>query len=196
MTTIVGVDPSLSGTGVARLFRGVISTDVLRPTPILEPPQPGTRQRKPRQRAPQTPAEQADRIIELDDAIRLWTKDADVIVIEGASRRSIGGLQEERYWLRGHVVTRARRNGVPLVIVPPSVLKVYATNNGLADKDAMLASAHQHFPDVEVEDDNAADALWLVAFSARRLGVTIDNVPATHERAYKRFVWPDFEAAA
>lgn len=185
ITRIVAVDPSLRSTGVAQVFNGALATDVIRPTPL------------PKNRAPQGVAQQADRVIELVDLVWMWVSRADILVIEDSSKRSIGGLQEERHWLRGGVVTRARRNGIAIVMLPPSVVKVYATNNGNADKEEMVEAAFKHFPGVEIEDDNAADAAWMAALVARRLGLTIDNVPIEHERAFKNIKdWPDLGRAA
>lgn len=185
MTRIVAVDPSLRSTGMAQVFNGALVTDVIRPTPL------------PKNRTPRGVEEQADRVLELVDMVWLWVAQADVLVIEDSSKRSIGGLQEERHWLRGGIVTRARRNGIAIVMLPPKVVKVYATNNGNADKEDMVAAAFKHFPDVDIEDDNAADAAWMAALVARRLGLTIDNVPVEHERAFKSIkVWPELGRAA
>lgn len=40
------------------------------------------------------------------------------------------------------------------------------------DKDAMIAAAEQRWPDVEVIDDNHADALWLLDLLQTELGET------------------------
>lgn len=179
---IVGIDPSLRATGVAVVFNGAVATDVIRP--------------EKRKQAPKGWEEQIDRIDELLFGVMLWAGTADLVAMEEASKRSVGGLQEERHWLRGIVLRTLRHKGIPCAMVSPKTLKVYACDNGNAKKEDMLAAAEQYFPDVEVEDDNAADALWLAALLARRMGVTVDNVPVRHERAFSGVAWPDITRAA
>lgn len=81
----------------------------------------------------------------------------------------------ERAWAWGIVAEDLLRMGVPVAMVPPSTLKVYATGSGKADKAAMLQAARDKWPDVEFEDDNAADACWLAAMGARYLGRPCDG---------------------
>jgi crossover junction endodeoxyribonuclease RuvC len=81
--------------------------------------------------------------------------------------------------------------GVPVAMVPPSTLKVYATGSGAADKDAMLKAARGMWPDVDIEDDNSADALLLAAMGARYLGHPCDDVPAERWASLDGAEWPD-----
>ena len=52
------------------------------------------------------------------------------------------------------------RESIPYEAYPVGVIKKHATGKGNAGKDAMIAAAKVKFG--EVEDDNQADALWLL----------------------------------
>ncbi len=41
-------------------------------------------------------------------------------------------------------------------------IKLFATNNGNANKDKMVAAAKVKFPHINIIDDNHADALWIL----------------------------------
>jgi crossover junction endodeoxyribonuclease RuvC len=43
----------------------------------------------------------------------------------------------------------------------PSEIKKHATGKGNAKKDAMIESARKKFPNIEIVDDNHADAIWI-----------------------------------
>jgi Holliday junction resolvasome RuvABC endonuclease subunit len=51
----------------------------------------------------------------------------------------------------------------------PSEIKKHATGKGNANKDAILKAARQRWPDVEIVDDNEADALWLLDLAQKEL---------------------------
>ncbi|MEO6628111.1 MAG: hypothetical protein ABIP03_06025 [Aquihabitans sp.] len=66
----------------------------------------------------------------------------DLVVIEAHSNRSIGiaGKLAKAEW-HGVVLERVYRTGAKVAMVPPSTLKLWATGNGSADKDQMIAFA-------------------------------------------------------
>ena len=110
-----------------------------------------------------------ERIAFLWGHITTWTRDADLVVIEGPSfgSASLGG-HEEMAWLRGHVMQRLWAVGIPFAVVPPSSLKMFATGNGSADKDAMLLAAEKAVGGpitgpVKPSAYDMADAFWLAA---------------------------------
>ena len=49
--------------------------------------------------------------------------------------------------------------------VSPSEVKKHATGNGNANKEKMVKAAHNKWPDVEIVDDNQADAMWILDFA-------------------------------
>lgn len=54
--------------------------------------------------------------------------------------------------------------GIPIVIVPPSVLKKFLTGKGNAKKDLMILHVYKKWA-YETEDDNTADAYTLARFA-------------------------------
>lgn len=52
--------------------------------------------------------------------------------------------------------------GVPCIEMPTTSLKLFATGHGNANKAAMLSAARASFPLETFEDDNQADARWLL----------------------------------
>ena len=50
-----------------------------------------------------------------------------------------------------------------------STIKKHATGKGNASKEMMLAAARRRWPDADIEDDNEADALWLLDIAQKEL---------------------------
>lgn len=56
---------------------------------------------------------------------------------------------------------------IPYQGVPVSTLKKFATGKGNASKELMVVAAKRRWPDVDIQDDNQADALMLWAWAQR-----------------------------
>lgn len=119
-----------------------------------------------------------------------------VAVIEGYSFGSqnrahangeLGGLIRWAFWTRG----------IPYVDVPPKTLKKYATDNGNARKDQMLAEAVRRLG-YTGHNHNEADALWLHALAKQAYGEPIVEVPKTRLVGINKVPWhsPVRKAAA
>lgn len=180
---IVGIDPSLTGTGLAAIVDGRLTgTDVIRP-PAWQ------------KRAPRTEQERQMRLDVILGVIGEWARLADLTVIEGLSfdhhdsDRQLSGLN----WIIRRQLWAGRR---PFVLVPPSNLKLWAVGHGRAPKGVMLAAARETFPEIEIEDDNAADATWLAALGSDHLGEPAAQVPADRVRALGSVAWPALADAA
>lgn len=52
----------------------------------------------------------------------------------------------------------------------PMTVKKFATGKGNAKKDVMIALAKEHFDEVEIIDDNHADALWILELAIHEFG--------------------------
>lgn len=52
--------------------------------------------------------------------------------------------------------------GIPYEAYPVGMIKKHATGKGNANKEAMIESAQRKWAGTKVEDDNQADALWLL----------------------------------
>lgn len=165
MTSVLGLDLSLTSTGIARR----------RTVGRLTPPkgQSGlVRLRWIRERVLEAAA------------------GADLVVVEGLAFSSNTGKAAERaglWWLVADALDTA---GIPVAVAPPASRCRYATGKGNAPKDAVLAAAVRRFPDVDVTGNDQADALWLCAMGCEYLGAPLADMPALHRQALSGVAWP------
>ena len=54
-------------------------------------------------------------------------------------------------------------NRIPYAGIPVGTVKKHATGKGNSGKDLMIQAARERWPGQEIEDDNQADALWILA---------------------------------
>jgi crossover junction endodeoxyribonuclease RuvC len=111
-------------------------------------------------------------------------------VVEAPDTSRATGKVHDRSGLWWLIVSELLGNYVNVAEVPPSVLKKYATGKGNAAKDDVLMAVARRWPDVELRDNNGADALILAAMGARHLGHPIDELPQTHLAAMDKVHWP------
>lgn len=76
------------------------------------------------------------------------------------SRRGADRLE----WLRGAVHMAGAALGVPVIVVAPSSLKLFATGNGRAKKPDMIHAVERHLG-IVTTDDNIADALMILEWA-------------------------------
>jgi Holliday junction resolvasome RuvABC endonuclease subunit len=122
------------------------------------------------------------------DQVRVGIR-PDVVVLEGysfGSRYNREALAE----LGGVVRLALFDEGLPITVVPPGVLKKFATGRGTATKTDMAIAAYKR-AGMEFEDDNQCDAWW-----ARQMGVTryepkrgVD-LPAAQREVVNQIPWP------
>lgn len=176
MTRILGIDPSLTGTGLAL----VDTTDRL----VVDTWTVGTR-----------PAgdEVARRLFRFDEIVgHIVCLDFDMAVIEGPSlgqQRQSGTFDRAGLWWS--IVRRLDDARIPVTEVAPAARARYATGKGNASKDAVLLAVARRYPHVDVESNDEADALVLAAMGARHLGSPIDDVPKTHTAAMDSVRWSE-----
>lgn len=118
---------------------------------------------------------------------------SDLVLIEQPAYSSGTGHTHDRSGLWWLVVARLTGAGVPVGEVIPQHLKMYATGKGTAGKDEVLAAAVRLFPEVPVQSNDEADALWLAALAARYVGAPIDPwqvLPKDRARALDKVSWP------
>jgi crossover junction endodeoxyribonuclease RuvC len=157
---ILGLDISLASTGIAST-RGWTRTAGV---PRVRVP-----------RGQRVPTDQRARRIHaashaITDAIPLIPIPALVVIEKQFTNGNAGEHDLIATWWRvvGHLV----RAEVPVAVVQQATLKLYATGNGAARKTAkaeMVAQARQEFDWFNGGHDEA-DALWLAAMGAQRLG--------------------------
>jgi crossover junction endodeoxyribonuclease RuvC len=129
---VVGVDPSLSSTGVALADGGFATIS--------------------------TSAKGPKRLEAIRDRLLKIALPCDIVVIEGYSMASHQGAHQLGE-LGGVLRLALWQAGVPYVEVAPTRLKKWATGKGNAPKDQVLAKAARRWPGVSNNDE--ADAAWL-----------------------------------
>lgn len=174
---IVGLDLSLTGTGISRLGitptgKHALQLDTLTSTPA------GTDY-----------ADRSDRLERLRHGIVTTTVPTDLVVVEGPaySRGASAGTWDRAglWWL----VYTWLHDSAPVAVVPPSSLKKYATGRGNATKADMRVALLQRL-DRDERDDNAVDAAWLALMGADWLGQPVVGLPRSHTDALAKVAWP------
>ena len=177
MTRVLGLDPSLTGAGVATIVdAGHVHVDV---------DTIGS-------------AKISDHLIDRHRRIRdhatavlghnLGEVTLAVVEAPAFSRSDPGTWERAGLWWR--LVSRLVNAWIPVVEVSPSALKKFACNKGNANKTEVVSAMARLWPDVEVRDDNGWDALALAHIGAARLGLDVPS-RAHHAAVLDRIAWPD-----
>lgn len=171
MTAVVGLDLSLTGSGLARITWGLgtVVTETWRrgEKGVTVMPDPVDRCRA---------------LHRLKTDIVDWVWPASLVVVESLVPNPKSRSTDERAALWYLVVTALAFRNVRVVEVNPTALKRYATGRGRADKDAMEAAAEEAFPGTPLPSDDEVDALWLAAVGMHLSGGPLPY-PVTDERA-------------
>lgn len=176
MTVIIGLDLSLTSTGLARINDGEVTLRRV--------------QSKPPPAARVTLASRSLRLRKIAGEVFDYCTGADLVVVEGPSYASDSGAAHDRAGLWWLILARLTGQGYNVVEVPPTLVKQYATGKGNAPKDAVLAAVVRRYPHVNVDQNDVADALVLAAMGARFTRQPIDgDLPQTHTRALARVKW-------
>lgn len=123
--------------------------------------------------------------VELRELLR--AAQPELVVVEGPSYGSVGGMEHERGGLWWGVAEEADLLDIPIMVATPTMIKKYATGAGNADKDLVLTSAVRRFEWFGGGNDEA-DALWACAMGYQWLGSPLVDLPAKHLEALK--TWP------
>ncbi|MBW9093145.1 hypothetical protein JNB62_05570 [Microbacterium jejuense] len=192
MTVVLGIDPSLTCTGVAMLtwhegtdFPGPNWSTWRARSQALPKDFPA---------AEVVPATRRRIRIVLRETLALVPARVDLAVIEGPSRGSKGGMSDERAAVRWFLVDQLLARG-PVVVLTPKQRALFGSDDGNADKAKVREAVRAQFPDVHVPDDNVADAVALAAAGAYRLGFPVEYT-AHQIKAHARVAWPQETAAA
>lgn len=173
---VLGVDQSLTMTGVARTVHGMhVSLDRYKTEP-------------------QSSVSTRDRVRYIvGSVLRFAPKTCLSVIEQPIIPRHGAGAVLERAWLFGMLVDQLTVRG-PVVTVHPSTRAMYAAGSGKADKAAVLAAMRARFPELIIRDDNEADALALLCMGARFLGQPIDGpISKKQEQAMTSTVWPQMK---
>lgn len=152
---IVGLDPSLSSTGIA-LGPGLDAHTI-----VTKPGDYGT-----------TVAGRAARVTAIARRVIDLTEPGALVVIEspGFSRGAEPGahLRAGLWWL---LIVELFDQGCEVIEVAPTTLKKFATGRGNADKADMRMALYQR-AGLDLRDDNQVDAWWL-----REVGLQLAGHP-------------------
>ena len=98
------------------------------------------------------------------------TREPGLIVYEAPHHRG-GAATELLAGFSTRVQEFASRHGFEYQSVHSGTLKKFAVGKGNAGKAEMIEAAKARWPDQHIEDDNQADALWILAWGMNELGV-------------------------
>jgi crossover junction endodeoxyribonuclease RuvC len=176
---VVGVDTSLTGTGLAS------SEGWCRVTGYVDKTKKHPISKLPHQ-------VRLGHLNALLDSLMATIGRPDLAVMEGPSLRSVGGGGHERAWLWWRVFERLVDHGTPVAIMPPAQRIQYATGKGAGSKTVVMDQVARRWPQWETGgNDNAADAVVLMAAGRDWLCRPICAVPQTHRKALDKVAWPD-----
>lgn len=177
MSRVLGVDPSLTGTGVAWVESGGrVGTRLI----STQAPPKGTA----------TVRSRYDRLGRIVGGVSGELLRTDLLAVEAPSYGSVGGSKHDRSGLWWLIVDRAFRLGVPVVEISPRTRALYATGDGGADKSEVVRHVKE-WRKLSSYNDNEVDAAVLAAMGARWLGLPIDgDEQPHHKRAMAGVAWP------
>jgi len=163
--TIVGIDPSLTATGVAFTVPAATATDTVK-----------------------TNLRGMARLNYIATEAASYAVGADLVAIEGyaygrpnqaAHLGELGGVIRLTLW----------RAGIRYVDVPPACVKKYATGRGNATKPDVRMAVFKRYGH-DIADDNQCDAFVLMAMALHASGHPLEQVPALNRSALDKIDWP------
>lgn len=193
MTAIVGIDPSLTCTGVARLLRGT-------GRPGHDPAEwmPETWSRPSVGRRRDTLHDRKDRVVGIVADVLAFCTPCELAVIEAPAYGAAGGSAWDRAYVWWRIVDRLLDHEAPVVTVSPPSRALWATGNGRADKAAVSTAMGRMWPTAEIRNSDEGDALALASIGLHVLGEPAPfDLTAYRIRALTKVEVPDhLECAA
>lgn len=156
----LGLDLSITATGVAHTLEGAACTHVVKPK-----------------------GKGDVRLLELRRTVRELARGAEFALIEAPTARSASAVITGMV----HGVVRAEllELGIPYGTVLPATLKKYATGKGTGDKIPMALEAYKR-AGLTFPDDNQCDAWWLWVAAMDHLGQAPFKLPALNRESLKK----------
>jgi Holliday junction resolvasome RuvABC endonuclease subunit len=157
MRTVIGVDPSLSCTGVAVWRNGSVRTFSVKTSPDDGP--------------------RVVREMIICAAIMPWVRGATSSMVEAVYQQKLRGRTSlDLAGLHDVLVYGLHARGVPVGVAAPTSVKQFATCNGRASKVQMVDDA-EALLGIKVGDHNQADALWLATMEVVARGGQVNGWP-------------------
>ena len=183
-TRILGIDSSLTGTG---LSRATVSNHGV----AVEPWPEGTRfhatvelatvgARNPKKT--DTWLHKSERVHEVLDKVDGALADGpyDAVGLEELAYGAQGSAVVVLHWLWGEIIWRVHQHGYPLYLANVASVKQLGTGKGNAKKDVMMLAMASRYPEYGIKDNNQSDAVAVSMLIARKLGVPFDTAPKSH----------------
>ncbi|MFD5709540.1 hypothetical protein ACFWHW_03945 [Streptomyces pharetrae] len=173
---VVGLDISLTGTGIATLG--------------------GTTRVPTKGRRRDTILERHARMRHITNRVLEEVGTVDLACVEGpVGYATPGGSTWDRGGLWWRIVSALLERDIPVAVISPTARAKYATGSGASRKAAVLEAA-QHRYGAILESDDEADALILRAMGMHWLEQPLAAVPPGNAAALAGCQWPDREAVA
>lgn len=158
---VVGLDLSITGTGVAHTVEGAVCTHLIK-----------------------TNAKDKDqRLAQIQCEVREYAAGAALALIEAPTARSatavISGM------VQGAVRLVLLDMGIPYGTLMPNSLKKYATGKGTGDKIPMALAALKR-AGLEFPDDNQCDAFWLWVAANDHLAQPVFDLPVINRESLSK----------
>jgi crossover junction endodeoxyribonuclease RuvC len=188
---IIGIDPSLTGAGVALIRTSwSIEGETTPQFGVHTFGRPG-KKGEPLQK-------RLKRLETLCDEIRgvvtSEMESPDLALIESPAPNQNSGSHHDRSGLWWFLVRMFDRLGITVMEVPIQTVKKYALGKGVGSKDQVMAAAIRRYPDVPISNNNESDAWVLAAIGARLRGEPVEeSLPLTHLAALDKIEIPRYE---
>lgn len=165
MTAFIGVDFSLTSTGIACFADGVWDACTVKTNPDDG-----------------TPSGFLRRMDSITSQVLNWAdpREGDVIAIEAPAFGAKGAALDRMFggwWMTVAAITAHHEE--PWVFTSTS-LKKLATGKGHAGKDEVLLAASRRIPEAPITGNDTADAAWLAVAASIIAGQPIIGVPVSH----------------
>lgn len=161
MIKVVGLDLSITGTGVAHTVEGAVCTHLIK-----------TRDK-----------DKDARLVQIQREVREHVQGAELALIEAPTPRSPSSVTSGM--VQGAVRLVLLELGIPYGTLMPASLKKYATGKGTGDKVPMAIAALKR-AGLEFEDDNQCDAFWLWVAANDHLGQPVFNLPTVNRESLSK----------
>lgn len=163
----VGIDPSLTNTGIAVHRTEELHDPEFDDTNLFSVKSTGKKD--------DTWNQRSDRIQMLILQACIKVPPHSLVVIESPSYGSSGGAAHDRAGLWWGIVHELRSFECTVVAAAPSQRMKYITGTGRADKDKVLAHTIRRYPNLDITNNNTADAVIFMAMAARLAGHPLEN---------------------
>lgn len=185
MTRAVGIDLSLTGTGLA----AITTTGTGLILDVLTVKSSGHNGDILRQRR--------ERIYQIAARVAQFAADADAVVLEAPAYSKNVGSMWDRAGLWWSVVDLLMLEPVDIAVAPPTVVKKFAAGKGNADKTAVAGGMVRLWGEqCKASNDNEYDALALATMGAQRLELAGVPSRAHHAATLASVAWDQPEGAA